>query len=66
MGGREPGRLASLAAGSLTERSRTTQGAALPGPPLAFGGANMNEHVRMWIDGGWRLNELKTIVVHVG
>jgi len=25
----------------------------------------MSEHVRMWIDGGWRLSELKTIVVHV-
>ena len=66
MGGREPGRLASLAAGGLTERSRTTQGAALRGPPLAFGGANMSERVRMWIDGWWRLSELKTIVVHVG
>jgi hypothetical protein len=27
---------------------------------------NMSEHVRMWIDGGWRLGELKTVVVHVG
>jgi len=26
----------------------------------------MSEHVRMWIDGGWRLSELRTIVVHVG
>jgi len=26
----------------------------------------MSEHVRMWIDGGWRLSELKTIVVHAG
>ena len=38
MGGREPGRLASLAAGGLIERSRSTQGAALGGPPPAFGG----------------------------
>lgn len=66
MGGREPGRLASLAAGSLIQRSRTTQGRP-SGPPLAFGGEGMSEHVRMWVDGGWRLSELKTtIVVHVG
>jgi len=26
----------------------------------------MSEHVRMWVDGGWRLSELKTIVVHAG
>jgi len=26
----------------------------------------MGEHVRMWIDGGWRLSELKTILIHVG
>jgi len=26
----------------------------------------MSEHVRMWIDGGSRLSELRTIVVHVG
>ena len=66
MGGREPGRLASLAAGGLIERSRSTQGAALGGPPPAFGGADMSEHVRMWVDGGWRLSALKTIVVHAG
>jgi hypothetical protein len=66
MGGREPGRLASLAAGGLIQRSRTTQGAASRGPPLAFGGESLSEHVRMWVDGGWRLSELKTIVVHVG
>ena len=53
MGGREPGRLASLAAGGLIDRSRSTQGAALGGPPLAFGGADMSEHVRMWIGGEW-------------
>jgi len=53
MGGREPGRLASLATGGLIDRSRSTQGAALGGPPLAFGGADMSEHVRMWIGGAW-------------
>jgi len=26
----------------------------------------MSEHVRMWVDGGWRLSELKMIVVHAG
>jgi len=26
----------------------------------------MSEHVRMWVDGGSRLSELRTIVVHVG
>jgi len=26
----------------------------------------LSEHVRMWVDGGWRLSELKTIVVHAG
>jgi hypothetical protein len=66
MGGRQPGRLAGLAAGGLTERSRRRRGAVLRGPPLAFGVQNMSEHVRMRIDGGWRLNELTTIVVHVG
>ena len=53
MGGREPGRLASLAAGGLIDRSRSTQGAALGGPPLACGGADMSEDVRMWIGGAW-------------
>ena len=37
MGGREPGRLASLAAGGLIERSRSIQGAALGGPPPRSG-----------------------------
>ena len=37
MGGREPGRLASLAAGGLIERSRSTQGAALGGRPWRSG-----------------------------
>jgi hypothetical protein len=36
------------------------------GPPLAVGGESMSEHVRVWVDGGRRLSELKTIVVHVG
>jgi len=26
----------------------------------------VSEHVRIWIDDGWRLSELKTIVVHAG
>ena len=65
MGGREPGRLASLAAGGLIQHSSTTQGRP-PGAPLAFGGESLSEHVRMSVDGGWRLSELKTIVVHVG
>ena len=65
MGGREPGRLAGLAAGGLIERSRSTQGRPA-GPHLAFGGESVSEHVRIWIDDGWRLSELKTIVVHVG
>ena len=37
MGGREPGRLASLAAGGLIQRSRTTQGAASGGRPWRSG-----------------------------
>jgi hypothetical protein len=66
MGGREPGRLASLASGGLIQHSSTTPGGGLRGPPLAFGGEGLSEHVRMWVDGGRRLSELKTIVVHVG
>jgi hypothetical protein len=66
MGGREPGRLASLAAGGLIQLLRTTQGAALGGRPWRSGVQNMGEHVRMWIDGGCRLSELKTILIHVG
>ena len=53
MGGREPGRLASLAAGGLIERSRSTTGGGPRGPPPAFGGADVSEHVRMWISGAW-------------
>jgi hypothetical protein len=65
MGGREPGRLASLAAGGLIQLRGRRRGGPR-GPPLAFGSESMSEHVRMWIDGGWRLSELKTIVVHAG
>ncbi len=66
MGGREPGRLASLAA-RRPDRAFEDDARGRPrGPPLAFGGESLSEHVRMWVDGGWRLSELKTIVGHVG
>lgn len=67
MGGRQPGRLAGLAAGGLIQlrgRRRGRPSGAAPG--VRGTQTNMSEHVRAWIDGGWRLNELKTIVVHVG
>jgi len=68
MGGREPGRLASLAAAGLIERSRSIQGAALGAAPshLPFGG---HAGSRSGVDrvGGCssmeRLTELKTIVI---
>lgn len=65
MGGREPGRLASLAAAGLIERSRSTQGAALGAAPshLPFAGhAGSLSGVggRLSME---RLTELKTIVV---
>ena len=53
MGGREPGRLASLAAGGLIERSRSTRGRPSGAAPPRSGGADVSEHVRMWIGGAW-------------
>jgi hypothetical protein len=68
MGGREPGRLASLAAAGLIERSRSTQGAALGAAPshLPFAGPAGSLSGVGRVDGRLsmeRLTELKTIVV---
>jgi hypothetical protein len=70
MGGREPGRLANLASAGLIERSRSTQGAALGGRPLAPP-VRRTRRLPEWVDrvGGCfsmeRLTELKTIVIEL-